>query len=126
MANKTLLLVAFVLVLPPVALAQNGPTAIPQGGDAPPYVGAPIDPVCRVNRSIPSPEAFQTKLPYRGRCNSLFPDAVRRGLKQNMGALLSSEAEGSARGERWWQPSNQLPHFPAALAKTSNSSIWRR
>ncbi|MGH9690927.1 MAG: TolC family protein [Candidatus Acidiferrales bacterium] len=41
-------------------------------------------------------------------------DAVNRGLKQNLGALLSSADMGAARGQRWEQLSALLPHLSAA------------
>ena len=41
-------------------------------------------------------------------------DAIDRGLKQNLGALLSSAEIGSARGRRWEQLSALLPHVEAA------------
>ncbi len=41
-------------------------------------------------------------------------DAIDRGLKQNLGALLSSAEIGSARGQRWEQLSALLPHVAAA------------
>jgi len=40
-------------------------------------------------------------------------DAIDRGLKQNLGALLSSADIGSARGQRWEQLSALLPHVTA-------------
>ena len=41
-------------------------------------------------------------------------DAIDRGLKQNLGALLSSADIDSARGQRWEQLSALLPHVEAA------------
>jgi outer membrane protein TolC len=41
-------------------------------------------------------------------------DAVNRGLKQNLGLLLSHADVGSARGQRWEQLSALLPHVTAA------------
>jgi outer membrane protein TolC len=41
-------------------------------------------------------------------------DAIDRGLKQNLGALLSSADIRSARGQRWQQLSALLPHVTAA------------
>lgn len=38
-------------------------------------------------------------------------DAIHRGLKQNLGLLLSSEDVGSARGTRWQQLSALLPNI---------------
>jgi outer membrane protein TolC len=41
-------------------------------------------------------------------------DAINRGLKQNLGALLSSADIRSARGQRWEQLRAPLPHVTAA------------
>jgi outer membrane protein TolC len=41
-------------------------------------------------------------------------DAIDRGLKQNLGALLSNADIRSARGQRWEQLSALLPHITAA------------
>jgi len=41
-------------------------------------------------------------------------DAINRGLKQNLGLLLSHADIGSARGQRWEQLSALLPHVIAA------------
>jgi outer membrane protein TolC len=41
-------------------------------------------------------------------------DAIDRGLKQNLGLLLSSADVGNARGQRWQQLSALLPHISAA------------
>jgi len=40
-------------------------------------------------------------------------DAIERGLKQNLGLLLSNEDIHSARGQRWEQLSSLLPHLTA-------------
>lgn len=40
-------------------------------------------------------------------------DAINRGLRQNLGALLASADIGSARGQRWEQLSALLPHVTA-------------
>lgn len=41
-------------------------------------------------------------------------DAIDRGLKQNLGLLLSDADIGAARGQRWQQLSALLPHVSAA------------
>ena len=41
-------------------------------------------------------------------------DAIDRGLKQNLGLLLSNADIRSARGQRWEQLSALLPHVTAA------------
>jgi outer membrane protein TolC len=42
-----------------------------------------------------------------------FLDAIDRGLKQNLGLLLSSDNTIAARGERWKELSNLLPNVSA-------------
>jgi outer membrane protein TolC len=117
MANKILVLAAAILIVPAAALAQNGPAAIPQGGEAQPYSGPPVNPVSPSSSQNPYAGSVPEKTATSGTLQLAFPEAVRRGLKQNMGALLSSEAQGAARGERWKQLSNQLPHFSADLSE---------
>src|SRR5580700_3094275 len=41
-------------------------------------------------------------------------DAIDRGLKQNLGLLLSNAEIGSARGQRWEQLSALLPHVTSS------------
>lgn len=43
-------------------------------------------------------------------------DAVSRGLKQNLGALLSSDVLATARGKRWKALSALLPHLSTATS----------
>jgi outer membrane protein TolC len=117
MANKILLLATFILILPAAAAAQNGPAAIPQGGEAQPYAGPPVNSVSPSQSQNPYAGSVPEKTVASGTLQLTFPDAVRRGLKQNMGVLLSSEAEGSARGERWKQLSNQLPHVSGDVSE---------
>jgi outer membrane protein TolC len=47
-------------------------------------------------------------------------DAIDRGLKQNLGALLSNADIRSARGQRWVQLSALLPHVTAAPYATAS------
>jgi outer membrane protein TolC len=43
-------------------------------------------------------------------------DAVARGLRQNLGGLLSADAESGARGERWRALSSLLPNLTTATS----------
>jgi len=43
-------------------------------------------------------------------------DAVGRGLRQNLGGLLSADAESGARGERWRALSSLLPNLTTATS----------
>ncbi|MGB2641900.1 MAG: TolC family protein [Candidatus Acidiferrum sp.] len=47
-------------------------------------------------------------------------DAIDRGLKQNLGLLISSTDIGAARGQRWEQLSALLPHVTASPAVTDS------
>jgi outer membrane protein TolC len=69
-----------------------------------------------------APAASQQQSPYSGSVPSKpvpgvlalsLQDAIDRGLKQNLGALLASADIESARGQRWQQLSALLPHVAA-------------
>ncbi len=69
---------------------------------------------------VASPAAAQGQSSFTGSVPSqLVPgvlpisleDAINRGLKQNLGLLLSSQDVGSARGQRWQQLSSLLPNL---------------
>src|SRR5580704_968488 len=51
--------------------------------------------------------------PVPGVVRISLQDAIDRGLKQNLGVLLSSADIRSARGQRWEQLSSLLPHVTA-------------
>ena len=76
---------------PPVALQQTRTSELlPQS----PYLGG-----------VPAGEASPTALSLS------LEDAVGRGLRQNLGGLLSSDAVSGAQGERWRALSALLPHL---------------
>jgi outer membrane protein TolC len=52
--------------------------------------------------------------PVAGVLQISLQDAVDRGLKQNLGLLLSGDDTKSARGQRWQQLSALLPHISAS------------
>src|SRR5258707_5309999 len=52
--------------------------------------------------------------PVAGTMRISLQDAIDRGLRQNLGVLLSSADIQSARGQRWEQLSALLPHVVAA------------
>jgi outer membrane protein TolC len=73
--------------------------------------------------SSQSPSSSQGSNPYAGSVPSdavpgvlqlSMLDAIDRGLKQNLGALLSNSETEAARGQRWEQLSALLPHVTAA------------
>jgi outer membrane protein TolC len=70
-----------------------------------------------------SPQAPSQSNPYNGSVPSApvpgvlklsLPDAIDRGLMQNLGQLLASADIQSARGQRWQQLSALLPHVAAS------------
>jgi outer membrane protein TolC len=64
-----------------------------------------------------SPSVFEGSVPEKstpGVLSLSLQEAMARGLKQNLGLLLSSADIGSARGERWVQLSDLLPHATAS------------
>jgi len=79
----------------PEAAAQNTPDPQMQS----PYLGG-------VPRGKASPTAVSLSL----------EDAVARGLRQNLGGLLSGDAVSGARGERWQALSALLPNLTTATS----------
>jgi outer membrane protein TolC len=79
-----------------IALPSNPGQAVPGTGGVSPFAG-----------SVPA-KLVPGVLPLS------LPDAIGRGLKQNLGLLLSSADIRSARGQRWEQLSSLLPHVTAS------------
>ena len=61
--------------------------------------------------SVPAGHATSEVLPLT------FAEAIDRGLKQNLGLLLSGDSTLSARSQKWKELSALLPHFSASLAE---------
>jgi outer membrane protein TolC len=98
------------------AQATAGPVA-PQSGNSGSSNGATS---YSFPSSASSPGAAQGQSSFSGSVPSkLVPgvlpisldDAINRGLKQNLGLLLSSQDVGAARGQRWQQLSSLLPNL---------------
>lgn len=88
-----------------------GETAASAGSTA---TSAP--PAATSGASAPAPQGgdFSGSVPTQlvpGVLPLSLQDAIDRGLKQNLGLLLSSSDVGSARGQRWQQLSALLPHL---------------
>jgi len=79
-----------------ISAAQTGTTASPPGTTA----------------ANPFSGSIASK-PVSGVLPLSLQDAIDRGLKQNLGALLSNADIRSARGQRWEQLSALLPHVTA-------------
>jgi len=52
-----------------------------------------------------------------------FPGRHRRGLRNNLGLLLSGDQTIMARGERWKELSNLLPNLQARLQEMSRPRV---
>lgn len=63
--------------------------------------------------SVPEGKAVPGVLPLS------FKDAIDRGLRNNLGILLQSDSTLTARGERWKELSELLPHVGAAVTETA-------
>lgn len=97
------LLAGFLILGPSISLAQSQTTAGPGNpGQAIPGTGT----VSTFAASVPD-KFVPGILPLSLR------DAIDRGLKQNLGLLLSNKDIQSARGQRWEQLSALLPHVTA-------------
>jgi outer membrane protein TolC len=114
----SILFLKLAILMPMIAIsarAQSGSPATSSSG----YSANP-------NSTGPSTSAIQSQSPFSGSLpGKLVPgviqislqDALDRGLKQNLGLLLSNEDIRSARGERWTQLSKLLPNM------TTQSSV---
>src|SRR5208282_3189538 len=63
--------------------------------------------------SVPEGKAMAGVLPLS------FKDAIDRGLRNNLGILLQSDSTLTARGERWKELSELLPHLNGAVSETA-------
>jgi outer membrane protein TolC len=86
------------------AQAQGGGAAVPSGAAVPAVLPAPSASQDSFSGSVPGklePGVVQLSL----------KDAMARGLRQNLGVLLSNEDVRAARGSRWQQLSALLPNL---------------
>lgn len=116
---KTLFIIGFLCGAPTASRAQQagGSTTILPGG-----AGASSSTSLSGSGTQTTPAPSQGQGSYSGSVASkpvpgILPlslqEAIDRGLKQNLGALLSSADVTSARGQRWEQLSALLPHVSA-------------
>lgn len=99
------------LVAPAMILAQASPASSPQSvtipGSQSPFLG-----------SEPEGKQVLEVLPID------FTDAIDRGLRNNLGLLLSVDQTITARGERWKELSDLLPNVTARLQEdVQNQSL---
>jgi len=91
----------------PITLAQTAPTSTTPGASSP---GAGLP-------GTPAGSSFSGSVPAKlvpGVIPLSLQEAIDRGLKQNLGLLLSNTDIRSARGQRWEQLSALLPHAEMA------------
>jgi outer membrane protein TolC len=104
--RKLTIAASVLLLCVPAMLAQSGATVDNVPGVATETVNqtlAPFDGQNPYLGGVPAGTAFPGALPIS------LQEAVQRGLKQNLGALLSTDTLESARGQRWQALSALLP-----------------
>ena len=104
LAHRLLLPVAIMLAAAVTSLAQTGTTY--STSTPPQTTSSPAQGVSPFAGSVPSK-------PVPGVIPISLLDAIDRGLKQNLGLLLSNKDTEAARGQRWEQLSELLPHANA-------------
>jgi len=62
--------------------------------------------------SVPSGSATSAVIPLS------FTEAINRGLRQNLGLLLSADSTLAARGQKWHELSNLLPNVSASVLES--------
>jgi outer membrane protein TolC len=103
----TFLLAGVLWSYSPITLAQTAPTSTTPGSSSP---GAGLP-------GTPAGSSFSGSVPAKlvpGMIPLSLQEAIDRGLKQNLGLLLSNTDIHSARGQRWEQLSALLPHAEVA------------
>jgi len=108
------LLYVFFTMLPRPAAGQTG-----GGSGTPPSVTVTIPQSVVQNGftgSVPAPKASFEPLSIS------FLEAIDRGLKQNLGLLLSDDNTLTARGEKWKELSNLLPNVAAKGQETAQQT----
>ena len=102
--GRAFLLAGILLCAAATCFAQSGTTSSPSApGQAIPGTGG-VSPFAGSVPGKPVPGVLPLSL----------QGAIDRGLKQNLGGLLSNADIRSARGQRWQQLSALLPHVNAA------------
>ena len=102
--RRILLLAGVLLCGAPTSLAQN---------DTTPSSNTPGQGIPGTGGVSPFSSSVPAKL-VPGVLPLSLQDAIDRGLKQNLGLLLSNTDVRSARGQRWEQLSALLPHVTAS------------
>ena len=98
------------------AQTQAGPVVAPSGnsGSSTATSSYPAPASVASSAAAPGQSSFTGSVPSQlvpGILPISLEDAINRGLKQNLGLLLSSQDVGSARGQRWQQLSSLLPNL---------------
>lgn len=119
-SSQFILILAVVHAFP--ALAQTTPTALGAGtstGSATQSATSPIPSNSPFLGGTPSGKATPDSLQLTLR------DAIDRGLRYNLGLVLTGIASRSARAERLRTLSEMLPHLGAKLRSPRSRSTWR-
>lgn len=108
--QKLMLTIAAVIVVLAPAKAQYPPPGDTQVASGSQSTGSAVANLQGSSQnqflgSVPNGKASSTIL------NLSLRDAIQRGLKNNLGALLDSEDTRAARGQRWQSLSDLLPHL---------------
>jgi outer membrane protein TolC len=75
-----------------------------------------------VSLSVPNQGSYSGSVPEGKATGDVLPlsfrDALDRGLRNNLGLLLNSDSLLTARGQKWQELSNLLPHINADVSET--------
>src|SRR5579863_704066 len=90
-----------------------------QTADTTPSSSTPGEPIPGTGRASPFSSSVPEKI-VPGVMQLSLQNAIDRGLRQNLGLLLSNQDTHSARGERWEELSALLPHVTASPNLTAS------
>jgi len=98
-----------------------------QGGSSPTYGGLPQSPGNQASpagiTTFPAQTPFGGSVPEGKATGEVlqlsFQDALARGLRNNLGLLLQSDSHLAARGAKWRELSDLLPHLSASATQSA-------
>ena len=106
-------------VLVAAVFLSGAATSFGQTADTTPSSSTPGEPIPGTGGASPFASSVPEKI-VPGVMQLSLQDAINRGLRQNLGLLLSNQDTHSARGERWEQLSALLPHVTASPYLTAS------
>jgi outer membrane protein TolC len=120
---------SFIILTGTAAGQMTSGSAVQPGESVSAYGGAGQSGASQSNNGAASGAGFLVQSPYSGSVPEgkataevlqlSFKDALERGLRNNLGLLLQSDSRLAARGQKWKELSDLLPHLSASATQSA-------